>query len=169
MNSIYGINKSKQSKVAVNLALDPVEIATDMLLKHSEKELGIDLLETLQSDDGESLFKEKMKSLSSDEWNFIACELFSAVRRSNELMRVACAVNRGNSDRRNTMEIIIEKTHQMVDCSGVCLYLLDTKSRLIIALTDESAIFVDTRLSWRSLVGRCAFTNEVVKKCGQLE
>jgi len=172
MSTIYGINdpsRKQESKVAVNLKMDPAKIATDLLLKQSKKELGIDLREMIESKEGANLFHEKMQSLSSDELKVIACKLFSSVKRSSELMRVACSVNRENSDKRNTMEIIIEKTHQMVDCSGVCLYLLDTKSRLIIALTDESAIFVDARLSWRSLVGRCAFTNEVVKKCGQLE
>jgi len=169
MNLIYGIHENKQSKVAVNLALDPEEIATDMLLRHSKEELGIDLLETLRKDDGDNLFKEHMRSLTIDELNVIACELFSTVKRSSKLMRVACVVNRGNSDKRKTMEIILGEAHRMVACSAVCLYLLDSKNRLIIALTDESDINVDASISWRSLVGRCAFTNETIRQCGPLE
>jgi len=171
MDSIFGTNEQYrkiQSKVAVSLAMDPAQLATNLLLKQSKKELGIDLREMMGNEDGQDLFKEKMSSLSSDELKVIACELFSCVGRSAELMKVACSVNRGNMDKRYTMEIIIDKTHQMVQCSSVCLYLID-KSNLIIALTDDSAIFVDANLSWRSLVGRCAFTNKVVKQCGQLK
>jgi len=176
MSTIYGIKdkRREKSKVAVSHNVDPAQIATHLLLKQSKEkqskeQLGINLFQLMQRENGASLFKEKIRSLASDGLRAITCELFSNVKRSNALMKVACSVNRENSDKRNTMEIIIEKTHEMVECSGVCLYLLDTKSRLIIALTDDSAIFVDARLSWRSLVGRCAFTNEVVKKCGQME
>jgi hypothetical protein len=170
MDSIFGTknqSQRKQSKVAVSLTMDPAQIATDLLLKQSKKELGFDLREMIGNEDGKDLFKEKMSSFSSDELKVIACELFSCVGRSAELMKVACSVNRESVDKRNTLEIIIDKTHQMVECSTVCLYLID-KSNLIIALTDDSAIFVDARLPWTSLVGRCAFTNKVVKQCGQL-
>jgi len=171
MDSIFGTtdqSRRKQSKVAISLAMDPAQIATDLLLKQSKKELGIDLREIIGNEDGEDLFKEKMNSLSSDELKVIAYELFSCVGRSAELMKVACSVNRESVDKRNTLETIIDKTHQMVECSTVCLYLID-KNNLIIALTDDSAIFVDARLSWTSLVGRCAFTKKVVKQCGKLQ
>merc|ERR1719204_2458726 len=135
--------------------MNPVQIATDLLMKQSWAKLGGELSELIERDDGEKLFKEKVKSLSSEKLRMISSELFSNVKRSNELLKVACYVNQVNREARVIIENLIEKTHQLVDCSGVCLYVFD-KNRLIIALTNEPSIFADVRLSNKCLVGLSA-------------
>jgi len=108
--------------------------------------------------------------MTPDQMKDIALCLFSGAKRSNQMMRVACSVNRENFDKRLTMKTLIAKTHQMVDCTSVCLYLLDTKKRLIVGLTDDPAVYMDLRLSLtESLAGNCATEGKFVNRSADLE
>merc|ERR1719320_573591 len=110
-----------------------------------------------------------MRQLSSKELECISTKLFSVVEQSAELMRVACSVNRTNNDKQLTMWTLINKIHEMVDCSGVCLYLLDNQQRLIIALTDEQNINIDVSIAFgQGMAGECAMLDKSINSCGKI-
>jgi len=163
--------KTRHSQVSLaSLDMEPSRIASDLLWKHSGKTLGIDFSDLMDEENSEQVFQEILDKMTPDQMKDIAVCLFSGAKRSNQMMRVACSVNRENFDKQLTMETLIEKTHQMVDCKSVCLYLLDTKKRLIVGLTDDPSVFMDLRLSLtKSLAGNCATEGKCVRRCANLK
>lgn len=147
-----------------NILMDPAKIAADILWNKSKKILGIDLSEIMEKGWRKSLFQSKVSQRSSKELESIFTQLFSVVEQSSELMRVACSVNRTNNDKQLTMWTLINKIHETVDCSGVCLYLLDNQQRLIIALTDEQSINIDVTIGLgKGMAGECVLFDKSIK------
>jgi len=142
----------------------------DLLWWRLKEMLGTDLCCTKNMTEGDRLFQNKIRDMSSEELKVLASHLFYNVKRSSEVVDLVLSICNDNRVKTVMTNTIISKAHEMVKCSGVCLYLLDSNGILVVSASDEPSVILGARFEHkRGLAWECVTTEQTISRSGVFE